>query len=542
MKKYLAYVRVSTVKQGERGSSLVEQKSAIEAYAARYGLSIFGWFEEMETAAKRGRREFTRMLRILKSGKADGLIVHKIDRSARNLRDWAELGDLIDRGLDIRFASDNFDMLSRGGRLSADIQAVVAADYIRNLREEVKKGLYGRLKQGLYPWAAPLGYLNTGITKITGTARPKMIDPEKGPLVREMFELYAKGQLSLRDLGPVMAEKGLSARSGKPFDANRLSEILNNPFYMGVIRVGSTRETFTGAHIPLVSTDMFESVQAILHRRTTPKWRKHEFALRQLVRCGSCERRTLTGEMQKGVAYYRCHGRDCAGVSWRADVLEALAQDHVRRICIDPGGLGDLGDMVEEEERRLGETREDRKATLTLKLGYTDERVGRLTDLLLDGAIDTATYRERKERLLMEKQGLREQLARDDTASPLKELYQRFERQNGQLLRYETLSVDQKREMLQIIGSNFFVRGKNAVFTLQSPYQEIAEFEDSDECGHLGYDVRTRHVFEVFKIIAERTGESERSGTNHVPQVPKSTRSSAAGRGRRGDDELAATA
>ncbi len=40
---------------------------------------------------------------------------------------------------------------------SADIQGVVAADYVRNLREETKKGLYGRLKQGIYPLGAPIG-------------------------------------------------------------------------------------------------------------------------------------------------------------------------------------------------------------------------------------------------------------------------------------------------------------------------------------------------------------------------------------------------
>ena len=56
MKRYFAYIRVSTVRQGERGSSLQEQKSAIEAYARRLNLSIAEWFEEMETAAKQGRR------------------------------------------------------------------------------------------------------------------------------------------------------------------------------------------------------------------------------------------------------------------------------------------------------------------------------------------------------------------------------------------------------------------------------------------------------------------------------------------------------
>ena len=64
------------------------------------------------------------------------MIIHKIDRSARNLKDWADLGELIDQGIDVHFANESLDLHSRGGRLSADIQAVVAADYTC-IREEI---------------------------------------------------------------------------------------------------------------------------------------------------------------------------------------------------------------------------------------------------------------------------------------------------------------------------------------------------------------------------------------------------------------------
>ena len=62
-KVFFAYIRVSTVKQGAHGSSLQEQRGAIEAYAQRNGISIVEWFEERVTAAKRGRSVFTRMLK-----------------------------------------------------------------------------------------------------------------------------------------------------------------------------------------------------------------------------------------------------------------------------------------------------------------------------------------------------------------------------------------------------------------------------------------------------------------------------------------------
>ena len=156
MKSFYAYIRVSTVKQGEKGSSLSEQRDAITHYARRHNLAIGEWFEEMETAAKRGRRVFTRMLSALARDKASGVILHKIDRGARNLWDWASLQDLIDRGLEVHFAHESLDLNSRGGRLSADIQAVVAADYSRHcpvtsVREE-------KIEEGVRQSLAPVQF------------------------------------------------------------------------------------------------------------------------------------------------------------------------------------------------------------------------------------------------------------------------------------------------------------------------------------------------------------------------------------------------
>src|SRR5215469_7474337 len=191
MGKVFAYARVSTPRQGEKGVSLQEQKSAIDRYAEQHGLEIVRWFEERETAAKTGRGEFTKMLRLLRLNIAGGVIIHKIDRSARNLEDWADLGKLVDAGADIHFATENLDLKTVAGRLSADIQAVVAAHYSRNLREEAKKGFYGRLKQGFYPLRAPIGYLDQG------AAKPKTPDPIRGPLVRKAFELYVSGRFPI---------------------------------------------------------------------------------------------------------------------------------------------------------------------------------------------------------------------------------------------------------------------------------------------------------------------------------------------------------
>src|SRR5712692_1083092 len=194
MKSFYAYIRVSTARQAEQGVSLPEQRDLIERYALRHDLTISRWFEDRITATVQGRPGFDRMLSELTAKQADGVIIHKIDRSVRNLGDWNEVTQLLDLGFDVHVAHDSLDLKSRSGRLTGDMLAVMAADYSRNLREEVKKGIYGRMKQGLLPRPAPLGYLNNG------GGQPKTIDPLTGPLVREIFALYATGRFSLRTL------------------------------------------------------------------------------------------------------------------------------------------------------------------------------------------------------------------------------------------------------------------------------------------------------------------------------------------------------
>ncbi|MBK7182148.1 MAG: hypothetical protein IPH89_04045 [Bacteroidetes bacterium] len=91
----------------------------------------------------------------------------------------------------------------------------LATDYIRNLREEAIKGLYGRLKQGLYPFYAPIGYINTGGGQI------KSIDKIRAPLIRKAFELYASGKYNLESLTETMRKLGLRKLPRKFYSFNR---------------------------------------------------------------------------------------------------------------------------------------------------------------------------------------------------------------------------------------------------------------------------------------------------------------------------------
>ena len=466
MKSYFGYIRVSTAKQGTNGVSLTEQKAAIERYAARTDLTISTWFEEQETAAKRGRPVFNRMLALLRKGEAAGVIIHKIDRSARNLKDWADLGDLIDAGVDVHFAADALDLNSRGGRLSADIQAVVAADYIRNLREETKKGFYGRLKQGLYPLPAPVGYLDRG------SGKEKTPDPQTAPLVRRAFELYATGKYTLRTLLPEMRRLGLRSRFGGELSVSGLATILGNPFYCGLVRLRKTGETFQGSHSSIVSVALFERAQQVLRGRAVGKVFRHAWIFRRLIRCGHCEH-ALTGELQKGWVYYRCHTRSCPTTGAREDKIEAALLALYGRVQFTPEEANEMRRGLQQREDSAAARFAEAQAAVKLQLSAAQSRMTRLTDALVDGLIDRASFDERRSSLVLDIARLKERLQEDQAASHARER-EYFELATSLILSYKTANDDEKRSIIQITTSNFSVSGKNVAITLSEPFQALA--------------------------------------------------------------------
>ncbi len=466
---FYGYIRVSTARQGERGVSLQEQRESIERFALRNGFTIARWFEERETAAKSGRPVWTEMLRLLRRHAAAGVVIHKIDRSARNLRDWADLQELMDRGLiQLYFANEALDLTTRGGRLSADIQAVVAADYIRNLREEALKGINGRLKQGILPLPAPVGYLDCGAGK------PKAIDPVKGPLVRRLFELYATGRCNLHALRDETQKSGLRNRRGGMVSINGLSTILRNPFYIGLIRVSRRKETYEGAHEPLITKSLFDRVQAVLDGKLTARPEKHDFVFRRRLRCADCNY-SLIGERQKGHTYYRCH--TCSGTSVREEVPEGKLKPFLRLLQRSDEERAYVKEKIEALRCNWQDESAKQRKALELQLSQLAMRRSRLADALLDGLLDRDLFEERKEALLAEKRSLEERIAsltRDGDAG-LQRITDFLERLDSAYSQYEFGTPDEKRDFISLVTSNWTAKGKDVDFMPLPEARLVAE-------------------------------------------------------------------
>ncbi len=460
MKSCFGYIRVSTQKQGE-GVSLEAQKDAITVFASRNDLTVTKWFEEKETAAKSGRPIFAAMLKLLHQGKASGLVMHKIDRSARNHRDWADIGDLSDAGIDIHFATESLDFRSRGGRLTADIQAVIAADYIRNLREECIKGMNGRLKQGLFPWGAPPGYLNQG------GGKPKVPCPKTSPLIKLAFELYASRQYSYNSLLAELHVRGLRNNRGGKLTLCGLGNILQNPFYIGLMHIKSSGKTYEGIHEPIVSVAIWKQVQAVRTDRSGPKTTRHGHLFQGIFRCGLCDK-PMVPEEQKGHVYYRCKRKDCDTKTVREEMLDGAIREELATLELNAkaevqaNNEGVQTDLVAVDQQR---------AALQLQIKDEVRRLDRLEDLLLDETIDAAGFARKKSKIQIRLKDLQEKLAQlPDLAALERQQEKLAELRKSLVLLYENANRAEKRQIIENVWPNRTVSRKEPAF---EPYSWV---------------------------------------------------------------------
>jgi site-specific DNA recombinase len=503
MSNYFGYIRVSTTKQGE-GVSLIEQKSAIERYAAQRGLSICRWFEELVTAGKKGRPAFDLMMKELRTGKAVGVLFHKIDRGTRNLDDWVKIGELIDAGIHVDFVSDPMDLKSRGGRLSADIMAVVAADFIRNNREEARKGCYGRLKQGLYPLPAPIGYLNMGKGKV------KEIDPIQAPLVKMVFELYDSGTSTIEELVPKMDKLGLRNKRGGKVTRSGISYILNNPFYLGIMRLRNG-QSFPGLHKQIVSSTLFKRVEDRLAGKVRVKSWKFNFPFRRMITCKKCKY-SLIAEKQKNFVYYRCHSKSCPGISIREDDIDNAFRGLLTNICLPESVILYLEKRLRESQCEIAAKNVNLRNSIKLQLAQARDRTARLVDGYLDQVIDKSLFGSKKEDLLKEEIAFSEQLEklsseeRDFTA----EAAQIIELAKTALLSYEKANQEERRELLKIITSNCEADEKNLLFKPSLPFSFFKDWSKNQNCAPLRARPRTLEpLFQQFWGWVTRSKEND---------------------------------
>jgi site-specific DNA recombinase len=467
-----AYARVSSREQQREGYSIPAQRKLCTHYASTQQYRIEHEFIDVESAKNPGRKEFTKMVDLLKSENACRIVlVEKTDRLYRNRADALTFEELIEtRGVEVHLIKEG-RVICKDSRsqdkFMHDIHVAVAKHYVENLKEEVRKGMREKAEQGLYPGRAPFGYRNNPATRAID------VDVARAPVVKRIFEFYATGDYSLKSLKATIFEQ-----TGIRINRAYLETMLKNPFYIG--RFIWRGVEYKGTHTPLVSPELFQRVQDAFAGRNKPKYRKHNFAFAGLLRCAhdGC---TVTTELQKGrYIYYRCsQGRGkCSLPYMREEQLSDRLGELLKGIYVPEGIADRIVEAMQGESTTAESDRQQRIADVRQRLAALRTRMDQMYEDKLDGKIDEQFWTRKMNDCRAQERTLEAQLSVLRTvvkADNVLSVQRVFELANRAHSLYLTRNSAERGQLLKSVLLNCATDGASLMPTYRKPFDLIFE-------------------------------------------------------------------
>jgi site-specific DNA recombinase len=366
------YLRVSSKEQAKKGGeaegfSLPAQREGCKRKAGSLSAAVIEEFVERGESAKTADRpELQRMLAFIVEHPVKYVIVHKVDRLARNRADDVAISLAIRQaGAELVSVSENIDE-TPSGLLLHGIMAAIGEFYSRNLANEVIKGTVQKAKNGGTPGRAPTGYLNVRRMVEGREARTIEIDPVRGPLITWAFDAYRTGEWTIRRLLAELTDRGLttaptSRGPGKPLSVSHLHKLLRHPYYIRLVRYRGV--LYPGKHEPLTTPETWHEVQTLLSAKhlTGEKDREHPHYLKGSIYCGQCGARLIICHAKgRGgtYPYFICIGRqqkrtNCKQRAIRIEQAEAAIASYYASVQLVEGEVVQLRAFLAEELSKL---------------------------------------------------------------------------------------------------------------------------------------------------------------------------------------------
>src|SRR3989338_9219217 len=431
-KKFFLYARKSTDVEDKQVLSIDAQLTELREYAVRENIEISAEIVEKQSAKYIGRPLFNKMLdEIEKFG--GNILAWNPDRLARNSVDGGRIIYLLDTG---KLASLKFPTFWRDntgqGKFMLNMAFGQSKYYVDSLSENSKRGLRQKVRLGIFPSQAPVGYLNDSRTKTI------VVERKKSRVVRLAFEKYVKGNMRLEDVSSFLAKNNITTRTGKRISKTKASFILSNPFYIGLFKYGG--EIQEGKHEPIISKKLFDEAQEMLKFRGQPerKSKNEPQPFCGLISCASCKM-MITGEhkfkRQKNgnvheYTYYRCSKKSktikCPESAVREKELDRQLSSEIQKVSLPKDWAEELLKMAEKDFNNSAPSLTACVKESETKLSVISQKLERLLNGYLDQVIDEQDYRNRKAKLLSEKKSLQEEMTslshkQNDWFEPMKE-------------------------------------------------------------------------------------------------------------------------
>ena len=471
-RKFFIYTRKSTDTEDRQVRSLADQLSELRELAKKEQLEVVDVFIEKQTAKTPGRPIFTDMIARIEKGEASGILAWHPDRLARNSVDGGKIIYMVDTGVitDLKFPTFWFDATPQG-KFMLSISFSQSKYYVDNLSENIKRGHRQKLKNGIWPQKAPLGYLNDKITKNI------IVDSDKAPLVVKTFEAYASGNFTFAQVRQKINDLGLKGTGDGVLAVSNFQYLLKNPFYHGLIRYGG--EFYEGKHPPIISKKLFDDVQEVMTRKSKPHSKGLKpYVYRGLFHCGECGC-FITTEQQKGHNYLRCTKRKgvCSQKYVREEIITVKMQEELKKYSLADDVADWLIAEVEKDRVTDSVSSDLHIGKVNSEITIIDTKLDKLMTAYLENALTLPEYQETKNKLVTEKHALKDKLSAFERSATIRfEPVINFLNDCKQATTVANSDDPTKiRSFIEKVGSNPLVRDRTLVFSARSPWTFIAK-------------------------------------------------------------------
>ena len=492
--RYFLYARRSKAKTDKEESvvSVESQISELQEIAKKGGLNIVRIFRETKSAKQPYvRPEFQEMVKGIQAGKANGILVWKMDRLARNAVDEGTIKYLLQEGIIKNIKSTDRDWLPDDNVLMASVEFGVATQYSRDLSKHVKRGLNAKVLAGHRPSLAPLGYKNSR-SREKGKEEV-LVDEERFPLMRKLFDEMLTGKYSVLQIEKVAEEIGLTTRErsgtsdNKKMSKSNMYKLLINTFYYGEFEYPQkSGNWFSGSHKPMITKEEYDKIQFILGKRSRPRPKTHKFAYTGLMKCTECGASITAEEKWKHqkngnvhrYVYYHCTKRVNANCSQRAvreEEIERDILDFLKRIEVPTlfheWAVTTLKGMHEDE-------RKDRNQIMHQKRKEYDQvvsKLDRLMEMRLSNEISPVEFSDFKSKLESQKTSLKRYLDGIDEriGDWMKKVETAFSLAEKAVTEFQNGNLEKRKEILGAFGYNHLLKDKRLNIQAEKPIYTI---------------------------------------------------------------------
>jgi hypothetical protein len=264
--------------------------------------------------------------------------------------------------------------------------------------------------------------------------------------------------------------------------------LLQNPFYYGLIRYN--REYFEGKHEPIIAKKLFDECQEVMRQKSKPqKVDEMKFFLyRGFFHCGECGF-TITADKKikksgKSYTYYYCTKKNpnhkCSqNVFTREEKISSQINEAIQKVSLPDDWAEKMLNELEKEKNEKAQSSRFFAQKIQDEIKMIDEKLEKLMDAYLENALSLAEYREAKNKLVNQKQLLKDKLTAFEQKSNNRfELAARFINtvKQAEIIALQE-NPEQGRDFLKKIGSNFRLSGQKLFLDFKFPFKILAEAE-----------------------------------------------------------------